>query len=269
MAPDPLLRRLDAYLDAAPRPATRPEQIGPFTLFVNEGKGWRYYARPTPGEEAFTVDDVRAVLERQRARQQPREFEWIVEVTPSLSQVARDGGLRVVERPLMHLAWDDLRGESRPEDAVVRVVTLDDDLATVSAVAAVGFATPGTEAAAAGIDALAGAVAKVDEDRLEFLRERMTAGLTVTAAAFVDGVPVAVGSHQPMEGATEIVGVATLPSFRRRGLGSAVTETLARDAYERGVDTVLLSAGDEAVARIYGRVGFRTVGRVGAADSTS
>jgi predicted GNAT family acetyltransferase len=101
------------------------------------------------------------------------------------------------------------------------------------------------------------------------LRERLAAGLTVTVAAFVEGEPVAVGSHQPLEGATEIVGVATLPSFRRRGLGTAVTSTIARDAYERGVDTVLLSAGDDVIARVYGRVGFRTVGRVGAADVAS
>ena len=59
--------------------------------------------------------------------------------------------------------------------------------------------------------------------------------------------------------------MACLPAFRRRGLGAAVTSTLAQDAFLRRVETVFLSADDESVARIYGRLGFRAIGRVGAA----
>jgi predicted GNAT family acetyltransferase len=88
----------------------------------------------------------------------------------------------------------------------------------------------------------------------------MLAGLTVAAAARVSGVLAAVGWHQPLDGASEIVGVATLPAFRRRGLGAAVTGTLVADALERGVETVFLSADDDDVARVYARVGFRRVG---------
>jgi predicted GNAT family acetyltransferase len=88
----------------------------------------------------------------------------------------------------------------------------------------------------------------------------MLAGLTVAAAARVSGVLASVGWHQPLDGASEIVGVATLPAFRRRGLGAAVTGTLVADALERGVETVFLSADDDDVARVYERVGFRRVG---------
>jgi predicted GNAT family acetyltransferase len=58
---------------------------------------------------------------------------------------------------------------------------------------------------------------------------------------------------------TEIVGVATLPAARRRGLGAAITAALVADAQQRGVDVIFLSAGSEAVARIYERVGFRRI----------
>ena len=53
-----LLRRIDAYLDAAPRTGARTETIGPCTLFLNEGHGWRYYARPTPGAGGVTAEAI-------------------------------------------------------------------------------------------------------------------------------------------------------------------------------------------------------------------
>ena len=88
-----LLSSIDGYLDAVPRPATRIEEIGPFTLFVNEGIGWRYYARPTVGAERFTSFDVQVVLERQRELDQPLEFEWLVDVTPGVGPATAVGAL--------------------------------------------------------------------------------------------------------------------------------------------------------------------------------
>ena len=73
-------------------------------------------------------------------------------------------------------------------------------------------------------------------------------------------VAVAAGSYQAVDGVAEITGVGVLPSSRRGGLGAAVTALLARDALDRGVTTVFLSASDVAVARVYARIGFREVG---------
>jgi predicted GNAT family acetyltransferase len=58
----------------------------------------------------------------------------------------------------------------------------------------------------------------------------------------------------------EIAGVATLPSARRRGYASQLTATLARDSVENDVHLIFLSAGDDDVARLYSRVGFRRIG---------
>ena len=78
--------------------------------------------------------------------------------------------------------------------------------------------------------------------------------------------PVAVGTPQPAGGATEIVGVATLPSARRRGIAAALTAALVADALEGGVETVFLGADSVDVARIYERAGFRRIGSTGAAE---
>jgi predicted GNAT family acetyltransferase len=113
--------------------------------------------------------------------------------------------------------------------------------------------------------ALAEVVAGPEPWPLAFIRERILRGHTVMAVAELDGHPASVGSHNPVGDATEIVGVGTLPAFRRRGIGAAVTSILVEDAFGRGISVVLLSAGDDAVARVYARLGFRVVGTAGAA----
>ena len=93
------------------------------------------------------------------------------------------------------------------------------------------------------------------------MRDRLGAGLTAMAIAedAVDGA-VSAGSHQPSGDVVEVTGIATLPAARRRGIGLAVTGQLVEDARERGASLVFLSAADDAVARLYGRVGFRRLG---------
>jgi ribosomal protein S18 acetylase RimI-like enzyme len=270
--PDPdLLRRIDAYLDAVPRSACRAEAVGPFTLFVNdlfvnERSGWSYYARPTPGADHITVGDVEGVRARQRELGLSEAFEWVDDLGPSVGTAAARSGLAVITHPLMHLPPGALVPASAPSDAVVRAIAPGDDLARIGAVAQVAFANPGTAAGPAGIEALTPLAAAAEPSTTAFVRQRIEDGVTVTVAAFVDGEPVASGSHQPVGAATEIVGVACLPAYRRRGLGAAVTSMLVRDALSRGITTVCLSADDEDVARVYGRLGFATVGAVGAAE---
>ena len=261
-----LLRRIDAYLDAAPRTGARAEAIGPCTLFLNEGHGWRYYARPTPGASGFTADAIGTVRARQRELSQPEALEWIGELTPEVGPAARATGMHVVDHPLMVLSHDVHVGPA-PEGVDVAIVDADDDLAALNAVAEVGFATPGTALGEAGAAEATAAAARQSPDTIAFQRGRMVAGLTVAAAARVRGVVAAVGWHQPLQGASEIVGVATLPGFRRRGLGAAVTATLVADALDRGIDLVFLSADDDDVSRVYAKVGFERVGTACAASA--
>jgi ribosomal protein S18 acetylase RimI-like enzyme len=255
-----LLDRVEAYYDAVPRTSARAEALGPLTLFVAEGPGWPYYARPRLGAAAVTPEDVAAVRRLQRALGVPEAFEWVAEVTPSLAAAAEAAGLAVARLPLMVVAAAEASRVPAPDGAELRLVTPDDDLALVTAVAQVGFGAPGTAVGAAGVEAIAGPAAETAPARLAFMRARLAAGQTVTAAALLGATPVAVGSHQPVGAVTEVVGVATLPAVRRRGLGLAVTSLLVEDAARRGIATAFLSAGDDAVARVYARLGFRRVG---------
>lgn len=241
---DALLQTLETYYDAAPRPSARAEEVGPFTLYVNtDPDGFAYYARPRLGLiGAVSVDDVMKVLARQQQLEVPRTLEWVHQTTPSLLPAARDAGLQVQESPLLVL--DELAIAAG--DARVRVLGPDDaDLAVTMGAVSAGFA---------GRDEV---VAKDVGRRSRLIQ----AGLLATAAAYDDqGAVVGGGSYGPRDDVAEVAGVAVVPRARRRGLGAAITAALVADAHDRGVGTVFLSAQDDAVARIYERVGFVRVG---------
>ncbi len=100
---DELHKRVERYYDAVPRARSAAEDVGPFTLFVAT-HGWPYYARPRlGGGGAFTLDDVRALLDRQAELGVPRSIEWMHDVTPELLDIASDAVMTVDVCPLLVL----------------------------------------------------------------------------------------------------------------------------------------------------------------------
>jgi GNAT superfamily N-acetyltransferase len=252
-----LLEQIEDYYDAVPRSAADTEDLGPFTLFISRG-GWPYYARPRRGYAGppATVQDVLRVRARQRERDLPETFEWVGELVPGLVEKVESSGLPVEQLPLMTLSGP--VAAAPVSDVRVRIVTPDDpDLARITATVTLGFRSPGTEIGPVGPAERDAAAAGDEEDGR--LRERLRSGLTVMAVAEDASGPLAAGSHQPVAGVTEVVGVATLPAARRRGLGALVTATLVEDARGAGVRTVFLSAGSDDIARVYEKVGFARV----------
>ncbi|MFI7077314.1 GNAT family N-acetyltransferase [Micromonospora sp. NPDC049903] len=262
-----LLDRLERFYDAVPRDAARAEEHGGCVLFVREGPGWPFYARPRLGaDRPPSLADLTTVRNRQRELGLPEALEWVHEINPDLLAVARSAGLGVLEAPLMVLDPEAVGDPATYTDVPVRMLAaaapdLAADVAARRAVAAVGFAAPGTsrgaggpaerDAAMIGLD-----VAALDEERARIADGSRLSALaeTPTEGALASGMAMRVGD------VAEIAGVATLPSARRRGLAAAVTATLARALLADGTGLVFLSAGSEEIARVYLRVGFRRIG---------
>lgn len=117
-----VLNRIESYYDAVPRSSARAEAHGPLTLFVREGEGWPFYARPTLGHSGVVaLDAVEAVRARQRELGVPEAFEWVAETTPGLRAAVEASGLTVHEHPLMVLEGDGLAVPG-PEGVTVRMV---------------------------------------------------------------------------------------------------------------------------------------------------
>lgn len=262
-----LLARIESCYDAIPRDQARAEEHGPFVLFVREGPGWPFYARPQPAATgSATVSDVIQVRDRQRRLGIPEAFEWVHELVPNLLPIVEEAGLSVLRAPLMVFDPDAEPPRRTTGTTTVRLVdptTADfaEDLAIVQAVTSVAFHAPGTASGPAGPTARERARKPADPDQAAWVAAQIAAGrLARVVAETPDDGAVAVGSFQRVDDAAEIVAVATLPVARRRGLGAAVTARLVDHARSRGVDLVFLSAASDDVARMYAGLGFRRVG---------
>jgi predicted N-acetyltransferase YhbS len=262
-----LLDSIERYYAAAPLPDTRIEPVGALDVPIGD-PAWPYPARPRPGGGRVRGDDVRAATTLQDDVGLPSAVEWIAERSPEAAGAARAAGLSVEELPL--LVVDTLVELVLPPEVHLYLVGADDpELARYQRVTETAFAHPGGPADVGEPPADAPPESTA---RVAALRERIAAGRTVMMVALEDGAPVAVGSHQPVEvdGAevSEVVGVATLPRLRARGLGAGLASALVSHASETA-DVVFLTAGDDDVARVYERVGFARLATTGVADRPS
>ncbi|MEV4617160.1 GNAT family N-acetyltransferase [Asanoa sp. NPDC049573] len=263
--PDPaLLHRLEAFYDGLPRFTAHAEEFGGLVLFVRDGAGWPFYARPRLGaSEPPSAADVMAARARQRELGLPEAFEWVHETTPDLLAVARSAGLAVLEAPLMVLDPAALPAAAAPGVRLLdpQAPTFAADTELSRAVAAVGFGTPGTETGTGAVAERDATRVELDAGAVEEERRAIVEGRRFTAVAELpDAGPVASGIGMRAGDVVEIAGVATLPAYRRRGLGAAVTLALARQALASGAGLVFLSASSIEVARVYLSVGFRRIG---------
>ena len=240
---DERLGRIESYYDCVPRAVASAEEVGPFTLFVaGPGTGWQFYARPRlGGRGVFTTTDVCRVLDRQGQLDVPRAIEWVDEVTPTLLPSVRGAGHEPHRYPLLVMPSDVLV-EADPRARPLRPAEphLSVALGSVSA----GFA---------GRDD----VEPKDPGRRPELMER---GDLVVVASFEGHRLCGAGSAAPRGDVAELMGIAVPPGHRHRGHGTAITRSLVAACREQGVDLVFLSAGSDAAADIYRRIGFVDVG---------
>ncbi|WP_256793044.1 GNAT family N-acetyltransferase [Terrabacter sp. Ter38] len=242
-AHDARLDRIEAYYDCVPRAVASAMEVGPFTLFVaEEGTGWQFYARPRWGRRgAFSADDVCRVLETQRELDVPRAIEWVDEVTPSLLPAVRASGHEPHGYPLLVMPSDvPVAADPRARPLKPAEPHLSLAMGAVSA----GFA---------GRD-------EVEPKDPGKRPELMARGDLLVVASFEGNRLCGAGSAAPRGDVAELMGIAVPPGHRGRGHGTAITSTLVAACREQGVEVVFLSAGSDAAADIYRRVGFVDVG---------
>ena len=119
------------------------------------------------------------------------------------------------------------------------------DVDAVRAIAREGFASDDDEIAAA--DTVFSTPAALDMPD------------TVAVVASIEGLDAAVAMVNVIDRMGYVGWVGTLPAFRRRGLGEAVSRAVTNAAFERGADIVALEASSMAVP-LYSKLGYETVG---------
>jgi len=235
---------IERYYDTVPRVAATTEEIGPFTLFVaTPDTSWQFYARPRLGlTDDVTADDVRRVVKRQDELGVPRAIEWVQETTPSLLDAVREQlpDAEVEEVPLMVSRRDEAQQREVPGRREV-LVGSSDELAAV--VGVVGAAFDGHD--------------EFEPGQVGVRPRLLDEGTLVMVAAYdASGRLVGGGSAAPRGAVAELMGIATLPSARGQGHGTAITTAIRSELRTRGVDTVFLTAGSDEATSIYRAVGF-------------
>ncbi len=248
-----LIERLQSYMRHAAARRYEAVAVPPFTVFIHPSDGLIYFNYAIP--DGPLTGDVREPLRRLRALFQERKrvprFEYVSELAPALADTLLAAGFRLeAEARVMVCTRESFTPVPVPEGVTLSVLTPGssrDEVRAYCNTARRGFAPNEPYEAS--------------EEEVSRMLEDMKSGGAVLG--HVEGQPAVVGMFTPpFEGLAELGGVATLERFRKRGLGTALTSRVVREAFDRGVDVLFLSTITEEAGRIYERVGFRFVTRM-------
>lgn len=246
-----LITRLQAYMRETARGQYESEPVPPFTAFFHPRDLLTYlnYAVPDAPAVGDLAEPLAALRAAYRARSRRLRLEFIEEYAPDLAPALRAGGLSEWARqPLMVCTPETWRAAPEVAGLTIAVLTSESPLEAVRE----NLITNELGFNPSGLGAFS------DEDTARF-RAGLTTSRAMTAA--LDGLPAGAGTfNPPQDGLAELVGIATLAPFRRRGVATALTALLARTAFSLGAEVAFLSAADEGAARVYERVGFRRAG---------
>ncbi|HST24392.1 MAG TPA: GNAT family N-acetyltransferase [Gaiellaceae bacterium] len=239
--------RIQAYLRATARGFYDAVAVPPFTAFFHPDDRLRYlnYAipdEPVAGEPlAPDLGEPLAWLRGAfRSRDRLLRFEYVEGFAPGLAASLEQAGFELELRaPLMTCRTTDLVDPPRPARLEI-VPAAHDPRAQI---------TIGRRAFGSGDEPEAN-----DEDVEAWLKRSRSAALL----GLLDGEPVAIASATPpLDGLSEVAGVAVLAHARNLGIGAAMTAAAGRAAAENGAALVFLSPGSDGARSVYERVGFR------------
>ncbi|GAA1333293.1 GNAT family N-acetyltransferase [Saccharothrix algeriensis] len=235
-----------ADIQTSLRESIRPdaEQVGPFLVRFDghSDNAFMNYAVPDPGAEP-TAAQVADLVAAFRARSRTPRLEYLRPL-PAVDAALAGAGFTVDQLlPVMAVDRADLRVPPPPAGVELVEAVSDDELAAAARVQHEAF----------------GVAALPREAAIEQQRALVADGGLLLA--LVDGVPVGAGAYTgPRGGLSQVAGIAVLPGFRRRGIAGAVCGRLTRWVFDAGCAPFLETEADGKAERLYGPIGYRTIG---------
>ena len=242
------LTRIQAYLRTAASGTRDTARFGPLLATFNRDSDHPFlsYAIPQDGASP-SAGDVAALIAAFRERGRMPRVEYLPAVAPEAEAALRGGGFVVERRVALMVAEPGGVPDVAPPDGIELGLPRGGAERRASALAsaeAFGEPAPGTDAP-------------------RRLAETIAGGGIAVLARTLDGAPAGSGlCTPPSDGATELAGIGVREPFRRRGIATAVTARLAREAFAAGVTTAFLTPGDEGAFRVYERAGFTPRGEM-------
>jgi predicted GNAT family acetyltransferase len=186
-----------------------------------------------PEEAPWALDTIRQAF---AAEGRWLSAELIEEANPGLADALAANGMTAVSRlPLLVVEPSDLVVPGLPTGVTVSVVTSDAEMDAANAVAGDAYEMEGLGSS---------------------FQPEPANGASVLVR--LDGIPVATAAWTAVaDGVTEVAGVGTLHSHRRRGFGAIATAVATQQAFElAGTTLAWLTPGDDGADRVYRRLGY-------------
>ena len=222
------------------------EHVGPFLVLFDDHSDnpFRNYAIPDDGARPSSADIAALVAAFEHHGRRPR-LEYAAPA-PAVDEALASAGFTVQLRlPLMFVEPAGLRPAPVREGITLTRAGTDDELLAVARVQRAAYREAG----------------EADGHDVDRLRGTLRSGGSVMLAR-QDGVPAGAGLYTaPRGGLCEIAAVGVLPEYRGRGIASAVVTELSRAAFAAGA-TPYLQTESVNERRLYGRLGYRTVGEL-------
>jgi ribosomal protein S18 acetylase RimI-like enzyme len=237
------LGRIQSYLRQQARRGRIAEALTAFTVYAPASDDGVEDAYAIPHRLASALrdvdlDELLATFRRRGARPQ---VEFIANLYPDLPACLEAAGYEETQRQPVLIAHE-VHAPPAPPHAEIVEITRTSPLEVVR---------ENLDTNARGFGEEAGAS---EQEAQEF-----RAGL-VTSRAFtmrVDGRAVTAGMFEAIRGGvTELMGIATLPEYRRRGFAGYLTAVMAERAFAHGATLIFLCAASEEARRVYERIGF-------------
>ncbi|MFF2331036.1 MULTISPECIES: GNAT family N-acetyltransferase [unclassified Streptomyces] len=220
-------------------------RVGPFTVRYNPNWSIKYANYAIPDQDAEpTAEDVDALIAVFREHGRLPRLEFLPGWAPAVEPALLAAGFTVENRaPILACAPGDLLPPKPVDSLAIAEPATDAEFDAAALVQHHGY----------------GGTGEPEGGEAAWLRAAVEGG-GVAALATVDGVPAGAGGCSvPVDGLTELAGLAVASAFRRRGIGAALSAHLTATAFARGCRVVWLEPGDAAVERIYAAIGYRRV----------
>ncbi len=243
------IERIQSFLRENARRLYNSVATPPFTLFFHPDEGFKYFNYAIPDEPV--EGDLREPLERLRSEFRRRgrlpRFEFIEAFAPQLPAILRQQGF-VEEARQWSMLCSHQAYRTSPVVPDLQILTLSPDSPDTDVC---DFLT--TQRAGFGDENQA----QPTPQEIQSTRDSFKRGWTAFLGR-LDGQPAGVAGYSNIiDGVCEVGGVATLVAYRRRGIASFLTARAVEAAFERGADTICLTAEDERAGRVYERIGFK------------
>jgi ribosomal protein S18 acetylase RimI-like enzyme len=244
-----IARRVQGYMHVKARAGREALIVGGFTLYlpVVAETGGVGLALPNQPDTTLNPSALERIERIATKRGQTACFHWLDSFTPKLMPALGAVGYSVRESTPLLVCQPGQLNPPATEPLAMVTVSADSPLEDVAEnwnINALGF-DPSATLAQPG---------DVSNFRRSLEKSR-------AFTARLNGVGVTAGMYTDIhDRVTELVGIATLPGYRRRGFGGALTAFATQSAFANGASLAFLTAANEEASRVYQRVGFQPLG---------